>query len=218
MAQANAFELSKELYGRREEWLEVFDRYVDRFKLEILLHLRRGDLKAWGTKLPFVDHKQVWSHLIEEDIDLKDLEVKQVPQDDWVSNHVDWFESSLQNSTDAYCWIYVETSEVLKLFPPRRQTYPDPKGQIRSIVMLTSSSSVSDDAARQGRPPLPWDLFHVEVARLIKEGEFPLKKEAAIAQLIAWFQRELGEKVSRSSVGNKLKPYYDLLIKPKAKS
>jgi hypothetical protein len=41
----------------------------------------------------------------------------------------------------------------------------------------------------------------------------PRKKEAAIEYFRTWFDREHNIRVSRSVVGEKLKPYYDRFLK-----
>lgn len=67
---------------------------------------------------------------------------------------------------------------------------------------------------RRGRPSLPWDLFHVEVAARAKDGTLPEKKEAAISEFTDWFRDRHGVAVSRSSVGQKLTPYYHKFFRP----
>ena len=66
---------------------------------------------------------------------------------------------------------------------------------------------------RRGRPPYPWDAFHIEVAELLQRNEMPGKKEAAIEHFQSWFRREHGVQASRSAVGQKLKPYYDRFLR-----
>ena len=71
---------------------------------------------------------------------------------------------------------------------------------------------------RRGRPPLPWDRFHLEVAALVKADALPRKKEAAIHQFAGWFRNELGISVGRSSIGQKLAPYYDRFVNSKSEN
>jgi hypothetical protein len=61
-----------------------------------------------------------------------------------------------------------------------------------------------------GRPPaFAWDAFHVEVADLIRSGRMPQKKEAAIQQMMSWFEStQGGKRPSRSAISEKLTPYY----------
>jgi hypothetical protein len=68
--------------------------------------------------------------------------------------------------------------------------------------------------ARRGRPPLPWEPFHVEVAALVQKNALPEKKEAAIAYFEGWFRETLGMSASRSAIGQKLQPYYQRFFVP----
>jgi hypothetical protein len=60
---------------------------------------------------------------------------------------------------------------------------------------------------------LPWDQFHLEVAALAKVNALPRKKEAAIQHFEDWFREKLGLRVGRSSIGQKLTPYYDRFVR-----
>jgi hypothetical protein len=94
--------------------------------------------------------------------------------------------------------------------------YPIPElpaiGSVRKLcdVYLLDGQNLDNapPLARRGRPPFPWEGFHVEVASLIQQNALPEKKEAAIAHFEGWFRDKLGISVSRSAIGQKLKPYY----------
>jgi hypothetical protein len=80
---------------------------------------------------------------------------------------------------------------------------------------LRVKESATDDVRQPpertlGRPPaFAWDAFHVEVADLIKSGRLLEKKEAAIQQMVSWFENtQGGKRPSRSAVSEKLTPYY----------
>jgi hypothetical protein len=49
---------------------------------------------------------------------------------------------------------------------------------------------------------------------LIRRNQMPDKKEAAIEYFRAWFGRECGVQPSRAAVGEKLKPYFDKIVRP----
>ena len=79
------------------------------------------------------------------------------------------------------------------------------------IVKETGAGNIQQGPRRAlGRPPaFAWEAFHVEVADLIKNGRMPQKKEAAIQQMVDWFERtQGGQKPSRSAVSEKLTLYY----------
>jgi hypothetical protein len=80
--------------------------------------------------------------------------------------------------------------------------------------VLSEASEKSPGAARpRGRPAFAWDAFHLEVTDLLLRKELPEKKEAAIQHLQEWFAKTLNQCPSRSSIGEKLKPYYDRFMK-----
>jgi hypothetical protein len=79
--------------------------------------------------------------------------------------------------------------------------------------ILHDRSNIVLRVSVRGRPPYPWDAFHLEVAGLVRRDELPAKKEAAIEHFQAWFKRKLGIRPSRAAVGEKLKPYYDEFVK-----
>src|SRR5262249_58370810 len=58
------------------------------------------------------------------------------------------------------------------------------------LVKETGAGNIQQAPRRApGRPPaFAWEAFHVEVADLIKNGRMPQKKEAAIQQMIDWFE------------------------------
>jgi len=65
-----------------------------------------------------------------------------------------------------------------------------------------------------GRPQAyAWAAFHVEVADLIRRNELPVKKEAAIEQILTWFKTTQNQNPSRSAVSEKLTPYYERFFK-----
>ena len=79
------------------------------------------------------------------------------------------------------------------------------------LVKETAEANLQQTPRRTlGRPPaFAWEAFHVEVADLVKSGRTPQKKEAAIQQMMNWFETTQGGKSpSRSAVSEKLTPYY----------
>src|SRR5262249_54316147 len=79
------------------------------------------------------------------------------------------------------------------------------------LVKERAAGSIRQPPRRAlGRPPaFAWEAFHVEVADLIKSGRMPQKKEAAIQQMVSWFEStQGGQRPSRSAVSEKLTPYY----------
>jgi hypothetical protein len=105
----------------------------------------------------------------------------------------------------------LRTDDVLTAFPGEREIVSVER--IGSTFVLSDKAPVAHARAGRGRPPYPWEAFHLQVAGLIRRDELPKKKEAAIEHFQAWFLREHGVVASRSVVGEKLKPYYDRFMK-----
>lgn len=198
-----------------EIWSAKYDEYVDQFQTEICLKLRRGELRAMGTKLPDADPELTDKILEESNRWLTDLEVREIDKEQWYSQAIDWGESAIYGHSESTIWIHVRTEDMLKVFPPQDLVRAEHILDIGSSFAVSSSAirGVQNKLNQRGRPSLPWQDFHIEVARMFRDGKMPSKKEAAIAQIQNWFIQTLGKDVSRATVGEKLKPYFDQLIK-----
>src|SRR5262249_26375879 len=120
--------------------------------------------------------------------------------------------SVANNSTHHYCHISFDTEEVLSVFPGEREEVVG-VGRIGDSFVLSDRPRVSRVSAQRGRPPYPWDAFHIEVADLLRRNELPEKKESGIDNFQGCFQPKHGIRASRSVIGDKLKPYYDKFVK-----
>lgn len=191
-------------------WDAQCDQYLDEFRTEICLDLRREKLHAFGRKLPHPDPDKSLEELGAKDLWLDSLKVVPVPPQAWVSQQINWDDGAVFGPQASYIWIYLSVDELLERYPPENFIKSGSAYMIGGSVAVAGYQPTSTNmASRRGRPPLPWDDFHVEVARLYAIGEMPLKKEAAIALLREWFREHKQKDVSRSAIGAKLKPYFD---------
>ncbi len=225
----NASELEKfkeeyqEAIKRAEKlakWMPSYLEYVDQFQNEIILDLRRGHITAYGRKLPDPDRKKSQDILEKNETEFFDLDVTPIPPEAWITSDVDWDGSSILGRTRCFIWIHIKIEDIVGRYPPT-DTLVGQKVKILGNGFAISSSSISNRPAlrsKRGRPALPWEPFHVEVARMFRDGEMPDKKEAAIFALQEWFTKTNGKSVSRAAIGQKLKPYYDELLKKDRKS
>jgi hypothetical protein len=203
-----------EYYREVDRWMVGFADYIDQFRIELCLKLRRGELVVYGTKLPDPNKDVAAKILDESNRWLTDLEVVQVPKESWIFETINWNESAIYGSNQSFVWIHLSVEDLLKVFPPGVLL----EGKNISVIGATyalNSSPISAGSNRNkslGRPALPWTDFHVEVARMFRDNEMPKKKEAAIAELQLWFKKTLNREVSRAAIGEKLKPYFDSLI------
>jgi hypothetical protein len=85
-------------------------------------------------------------------------------------------------------------------------------------IVNSASNEITARMSNRGRPALPWESFHVEITRMYLDGKMPDKKEAAIAYFQNWFQNQHQKDVSRTAIGQKLKPYFDALGNRRQKS
>jgi hypothetical protein len=196
------------------EWMSHYEEYVDQFKTEICLALRKGVLTAVGRQLPDLDYERAVDVLEAEGKYLPDLNDIAIPPENWTWQGIKWEASALCNRSHHFIWIHVDVEAMLKVFPP------DDIIKLGEVVragemFAVPSAALNGSAAtaiRRGRRPLPWDRFHIEVARLFRDHAMPEKKEAAIAYFQDWFKTRLGQEASRSVIGAKLKPYFDELL------
>jgi hypothetical protein len=209
----------EDLVARRQEaltqveeigkWDHTFLEFLEYFKSKIYVDLYEGKLIGTGIKLAATNTSQI-DHVIEKnDIRLEELEFSQIGQREWMYSRIDWDNSVLFGAEFSYCWVRFEVESMLSTYPlPELLTVCSMRRLCDSYILDEQNPSEVSRETRRGRPPLPWELFHVEVAARAKEGTLPDKKEAAISELEEWFRNKHGIKVGRSSIGQKLTPYY----------
>jgi hypothetical protein len=195
------------------EWTLIFDDYVDQFRAEIFQKLRNGTLRAFGTKLPNINYEKSLT-LFENYNDLERAPATEIPPETWISKGIKWSDSALEGREKHFIWVHVLTEDLLSLFPPTQPIKPGsamPVGE-NFVISTSKLARYTSAPSKRGRPALPWEQFHVEVARRFRDGEMPPMKETAIYELQIWFQKSFHVPVGRSTIGQRLKPYYDTLL------
>jgi hypothetical protein len=180
---------------------------------ELFSKLRRGQIETLGKLLPagveIID-------FIEDDTSftggaLSDLPDNVIPPDFWTQPGIDWFSNAVTAHGNCYCDVSMSVEVLMSLFPGKRR--PAEGAELVGDFLLFKEPA-ADHVRRPpprklGRPPeFAWEAFHVEVADQIKNGRMPSKKEAAIQQMVSWFENTQKQKPSRSAVSEKLTPYY----------
>ena len=198
-------------------WQEAFNQYIDQFRNEICLDLQRGALNAKGTELPLPDVHDSIEELVKKDQWLNDIEPSEIPANQWNMGNINWEDGTMFGRERSYIWIHLSIEDMLNRYAPELLLKSGDAFPIGSSVAVVSTavSFNTKNKRRTGRPSYPWDQFHVEIARMYRDGEMPEKKEAAIATLQQWYFQKTGNSVSRTALGDKLIPYYQTL-KPKA--
>jgi hypothetical protein len=198
-------------------WQASCDSYLEYFKARIFVDLREGKIQGSAVEVPGKDGSEAIEYIYAEDIALAKQPIVQIPPGIWIARKIDWKNSAIVANGSVFCWIHFSTEAMIAAYPIPSSTAIGkviPVGDFYVLDALDHAELTTP--SRRGRPPLPWDRFHLEVAALAKADALPRKKEAAIHQFAEWFRNELGISVSRSSIGQKLAPYYDRFVRSKS--
>jgi len=195
------------------EWLPLITVAIELPATELFVKLRRREIAAQGKLLPagaeIIDFLEGQNSYSRSDFD--DLVDTVIPHEFWTMHGIDWVSNAVTAHGNCYCDVSMSVEELMRLFPGQRT--PVEGGQYVGDCLLINEPTGDNDrqppARTRGRPPaFAWELFHVEVADLIKNGRMPQKKEAAIQLIVSWFETTQKQKPSRSAVSEKLTPYY----------
>lgn len=204
----------EELVRELEDWTPRYHAAVEFPASRIFVALKEGKLAASGKSLPDPDVDKALEILEAEGERIYDLPVAAIPPRFWSLRGIDWASNAAGNGQERYCWIRCKTDDVLKTFPPEDRIPASGVERIGvNFVLNEAAENLPESARPRGRPTLPWDAFHLEVADLLLRGELPEKKESAIQYFQDWFAKTLKQRASRAAIGGKLKPYYDRFVK-----
>jgi hypothetical protein len=193
-----------------EPWLLQYQDAIEYPASKIFVALKDGRLKAKGRLLP----EDVDVDLSTEDFDIYDSPVVEIPAAFWSLKGIDFEESGAENDYSRYCHVRCQSTEVFSVFPGDYEPVLE-VGQLGANFHINPAPATRriENISGRGRPPYPWDAFHLEIADLIHKGQLPEKKEACIQHLRDWSLRTLGLNVSRAAVGQKLTPYYARFVR-----
>jgi hypothetical protein len=204
----------EELKRELEDWMPRYEAAVEFPASRIFIALKEGKLAASGKLLPDPDVGKALQILEGRGEGIYELPVVAIPRRFWSLRGIDWASHAARNGQEHYCWIHFKTDDVLKTFSPEDRMPASGVERIGTNFVLSEAAENFPKSARpRGRPALPWDAFHLEVANLLLRGELPEKKESAIEHFKDWFAKNLNQRPSRTAIGAKLKPYYDRFIK-----
>ena len=197
-----------------QEWRPKYDAAIEYSTSRIFIALKERRLTASGKLLPDHDPDRALELLSAGDQSICELPTAEITDRFWSLSGIDWQSNAARKDHEHYCWIRCLTGEVLKIFPGENRVPASGLERIGANYVLDEGSENPLPSMRpRGRPAFSWDQFHLEVADLVKRDELPSKKESAIQHFQEWFKRTLNQRPGRSSIGQKLKPYYDRFIK-----
>jgi hypothetical protein len=203
----------------RRQWSINYESVIEYPATRIYLALREGKLAASGKLLGDHDRERAMGILEAQDQHLWDLPTVEIPSHFWSPSGIDWSSNAARNNHEHYCWIRCQTEAVLKTFPWENREPAAGVERVGENFILTDSSEKPQQSGRpRGRPSFPWDAFHLEVTDLLLRGTMPAKKESAIEHFRDWFKQNLSVRPCRTSIGDRLKPYYDRFVKPADKN
>jgi hypothetical protein len=192
--------------GRRSEWSLRFQELLKRYHNEFLTALRDGRLGSEGQR-----SGQLTEEEIAEGAGWRDIPLEAIPSSFWSSCEIDWEKCLAKGETAGYESILVKTDDLFRVFPlPASQ---DATG-VRKIGNYLVASEQYVGPSRKGRPPIvPWDDFHLELARRVVAVTLPEKQEAGIEDMQIWCEKQWGDKPGRSTMLQKIAPYYEEFIR-----
>jgi hypothetical protein len=202
------------------QWLPLVTAAMELPAAELFLKLRRGEIETQGKLLPggveIIDFLEDQNSYSGGDFD--DLVDAVIPHEFWTMSGIDWLSNAVTGHGNCYCDVSMPVEVLMRLFPADR-TPVDGAEFVGQLLVVKEPADGTRPPPRRtlGRPPVfAWEAFHVEVADLIKSGRLPQKKEAAIQQMVSWFEStQGGKRPSRSAVSEKLTPYYQRFFSDK---
>jgi hypothetical protein len=202
-----------ELAEKDAAWQIQYLEYLEYYKAKIFVDMRDGKIKGRGIKLLGSNEEEIGKSADKIESRLNEIQMTPIPPEAWVASRIDWNNCILYNDENAYCWVNFDVNEMLSLYEIRDRPSAGAIIQVGNLFVLEQAvGAEASVSAPRGRPALPWDQFHLEVAALIDARALPQKKESAIQHFENWFRVELGLQVGRSSIGQKLTPYYDRFV------
>jgi hypothetical protein len=207
-------ELFEERRERQEKWDAKLQDFFDNHRLKLFASLHEDRVRTFGKKLP---GKSTIS-------DVKDFEFgwwqstpwEPIPPRFWISAKKDWENCHATGRGVTYVLILVDTDDLIEEFPLPSSRTAKNIAQIGDNFMLLDDTKLSASASRLlGRPSLPWDEFFLEIARHLHSGTLPPKQEAFISEMQEWCKRQWEREVARSTLLQKIKPYYDAFVRSK---
>ncbi len=132
----------------------------------------------------------------QDDKGILDLPIIDIPGSFWSLKGINFGSSAASNELIHYCHISCETDLVLEVFPGDRE-FLTAVEKVGETVILTENPSTLRSVSRRGRPPYPWEGFHIEamaqnsgwlviaVTKFSRMPFFAALKEAKLRSFIA---------------------------------
>ena len=202
---------SEDFRKRQAEWDANFKEFIDVHRNKLFLAFSEGRVGAVGKKLPHPTLE--WSS---DDVDeewLKATPWEPIPATFWISYQIDWDSSRAMGRGGAYSFIMTPTADLMRVFPLPEGQVADDVIRIGNNLVIKSVAGTAVEVQRKGRPAQNWDEFHLEMAKRVERGALPQKQDSFIAEMQAWCEGRWGRRMGRSTLLEKIKPYYDTFVR-----
>jgi len=218
---------AEHFFRMKQRWDRLYANFIERQKIKLYSCFCDGTIEPVGKLLPVNTIKEYHNPYDSNEYDFEHhfddnmyhITWTQIPRDFWLLNKIYWRDSMADGTCGAYCLIVIDTEQLFEAFPPPNDGPILQVSQIGSNYIFTNDQgqAVSPPPSTRGRPSLPWDEFHVEMARRLQAGELPDKQEAAIEDMREWCHQRWQKNVGRSTLLLKIKPYYDAFFRKSEK-
>lgn len=215
---AEELAVAERLYEQKAIWDPDFEAIMEIHEAKLYVALREGRVGARGKLLPKATIEEAWTEL--EATDWKDWHTapwSDIPPNFWMSQKIDWAQSSAEGRNAAYALILLDFEPLYAHFRPQIERAEDVVRVGDTYAIQKSEIDLVTPTAPRGRPPLDWDSFHVEVARRFRDNRVPAKQEAFILEMQEWCHGAWAKQVARSTILGKVRPYYTHLVRPTKK-
>ncbi len=228
-------------YQRQAAWDATFESFLDLHSAGLFVALRQGRVIAIGKPLPKKALVQLLKRTEASERALKRRELgyyeskpaneprsrgvgvnldrvdwEPIPKEFWVSKGINWRRNCAEGSSASYALILIETVKLFEVFPVPKSEIVRQVSQVGNgyVILDGGDQAINPRSSLRGRPSFDWKDFDIEMAKRVRDRTLPPKQEALILEMQAWCQAHWGRDVGRSTLLQKIKPYYDAFVRP----
>lgn len=200
---------AKILHDKKHEWYEQILEKQELAEAKLFAALKEGKIIAFG-RVPQPHHKNDIIPLADQAFHMPGTEHQNIPTTFWRGQSIDWNSSKAFVDKTRYVHIYVQTKNLFDIFPlPSASSTSAVKLISGNYVLDTTVSGDEPVSSKVGRPSMNWQEFLFEVHDRFTKGNIPKKQESFIAEMQEWCMAHWGITPGRSTILEKVKPYYD---------
>lgn len=193
--------------NKYKKWLDEIDVIMEYPKIKILNSILSGEVTAYCLN----EVAQIFDGEADKDDPYDDEPMLinsnhpnrfiEAPREALRATSIDWQKSLSRVGNLVFDMICVNSIELMQALPFPSDNTEIVVRKIGDVFVLDNFEETSPvPNQRRGRKPLPWPQMHWELGQMIERGEVPEKKEALIAQLMHWCEKNWDRRVSRAAI------------------